>query len=146
MLSRREVSCNNQPSALAVDLRNVEFHSVFTTAEKKKYRGELSYADGNVVYGTFKPVAHNFQAEFQATPDTFELTKSQLSIGQSHLNLTATLDNYNSPSVQAHYAMSLDGGELREASQSGVAAGGDNRNLRHGNLPADGRSFPSRFA
>jgi len=123
MLSRGEVYYNNQPSALAVDLRNVEFHSVFTNAEKK-YLGELSYADGNVVYGAFSPVAHNFQAEFQATPNRFELTKSQLSIGQSHLNLTATLENYNSPSVQAHYAISLDGGELAKIlKQASLPAG-----------------------
>jgi len=142
---RGEVYYNNQPSALAVDLRNVEFHSVFTNAEKK-YLGELSYADGT---SSTEPsvLSHTIsRRSFKPRRIGFELTKSQLSIGQSHLNLTATLESYNSPSVQAHYAISLDGGELAKILKAGVATGGDDRDLRHGKLPAERRPFPARLA
>ena len=123
LLDRGEVYYNDRPSALAVDLRDVEFHSIFTESQKG-YSGQLSYADGHVIYGTYSLLAHSLNAKFQATPTTFELTRSQLSIGRSHLKLAATLQNYTNPIVRAQYAVSLDGSELAKVlHQASLPAG-----------------------
>ncbi len=123
LLDQGEVYYNDRPSALSADLHNLDFHSVFSESEKK-YSGQLSYSDGQFVYGAFSPLAHNFTAEFEATPTTFQLTKSQLSVGSSHVNLAASLNNYSSPVVQAQYALSLDGAELAKTlHQSALPSG-----------------------
>ena len=57
VLDNGEVFYNDQPTPLAVDLHNVDFHSVFNQAIKQ-YSGKLAYANGRVMYGTFQPFAH----------------------------------------------------------------------------------------
>src|ERR1700691_2710824 len=111
LLDHGEVYYNDKPSALAVDLRDVEFRSSFNSL-LKKYSGKLTYSDGRLVYGTFQPLTHNLEAQFEATPTTFDITQSKLTIGASQIVLTATLRNYSSPSVQAHYDVTVDGSQM----------------------------------
>ena len=111
LLDHGEVYYNDRPSALAVDLRDVEFRSSFNSL-LKKYSGELTYSDGRLVYGTFQPLTHNIEAQFEATPTTFDLTQSKLTIGASQIALAATLNNYSSPGVQAHYEATFDGVQM----------------------------------
>ena len=111
LLDHGEVYYNDRPSALAVELRDVEFRSSFNTL-LKKYSGKLTYSDGRLLYGTFEPLTHNLDAQFEATPTTFDLTQSKLTIGASQAVLTATLRNYSNPSVQAHYDATLDGSQM----------------------------------
>ncbi len=71
LLDHGEVYYNDRPSALAVDLRDVEFRSSFNSL-LKKYSGKLTYSDGRLVYGTFQPLTHNLDVQFEATPTTFD--------------------------------------------------------------------------
>ncbi len=79
----------------------------------------MSYSTGLLVYGSLRPVAHNLEAQFVATPTTFQLTQGKLTVGNSALSLAAVLNNYNDPDVQGQYDIVLRygkqlGGILRE--------------------------------
>ena len=103
---------NNQPMPLSVDLRNVEFRSAFNDAIKQ-YSGQLAYSNGRVVYGTFQPLEHNLQADFDATPTTFHLSPAKIWSGGTQIELSATANNYQTnPVVQANYNVVADGAQL----------------------------------
>jgi translocation and assembly module TamB len=110
-LNRGEVFCNSRPASINADLHNVDFQASFDDS-LKKYSGHLQYADGNVLYGTFHPFQHDFEARFDATPATFHLTPARISGAGSQIVLTATVNNYSNPSVQAHYDITVDGAQL----------------------------------
>ena len=112
VLDRGEVFYNNRQSVLSADLHNVDFRSTFDSSQQK-YSGKLSYSDGRLQSGTFKPVPHNLEAEFDATPTTFHLSQAKLTSETSQLVLNATLDNYSQPRVQAHYDATVDAGQVR---------------------------------
>jgi translocation and assembly module TamB len=111
LVDRGEVYYNDKPSAINADMRDLEFRSVFDNS-LKKYSGKLSYSDGHLVYGTFSPITHNLEAEFAATPSTFELSNCKLVVGASQALLAATLTNYSNPNVQGHYSITVDGKEV----------------------------------
>ena len=113
MLGQGEVYYNDQKSALDADLHNLEFQSTFDPSPKR-YSGGLSYKDGQIHFQNLNPIIHNFEAEFEATPDTFNLKRSLLTSGASQFSLTAKIDDYVHPKVTAAYQSSLDTGELRQ--------------------------------
>jgi translocation and assembly module TamB len=113
VLDQGEVYYNNRQSVLSADLHNVDFRAAFDSL-LQKYSGKLSYTDGHLQSGTFKPIPHNLEAEFDATPTTFQLTQAKLTSDTSQLVLTATVQDYSHPRVQAHYDASLDAGQFRK--------------------------------
>jgi translocation and assembly module TamB len=113
ILYKGEIYYNDKKSILAADLHDLEFRSSFAPA-LRKYSGTLSYSDGHLQSGSFKPIPHDLQAEFDATPTTFHLTQAKLTSGSSHLLLNATVNNYAQPDVQAHYEAIVDGSEFRQ--------------------------------
>jgi translocation and assembly module TamB len=112
VLDQGAVYYNNRQSALSADLHNVDFRASFDS-RLQKYSGRLAYADGHLWSGGFKPIPHSLDAEFDATPTTFHLTQAKLTSDTSQLVLTATLQDYSHPQVQAHYDAMLDGSQLR---------------------------------
>jgi translocation and assembly module TamB len=112
LLSRGEVYYNDRKSVLTADLHELDFHASFDPL-LTRYEGTLSYTDGHLVSGTFQPIPHNLTAQFDATPTTFHLTNAKLTSGLSQVTLTATVENYSNPIVQAHYDASVDGAEVR---------------------------------
>ena len=113
VLDQGEVYYNNRQSVLSADLHNVDFRASFDSL-LQKYSGKLSYTDGHLQSGTFKPIPHNLDAEFDATPTTFHLTQAKLTSETSQLVLTATLQDYSHPRVQAHYDATLDASQFRK--------------------------------
>lgn len=111
ILDQGEVYYNNRPSALTVDLHDVEFKSAFNSL-LKQYSGTLSYSDGRFAFGTFRPIAHNLQVSFEANPNTFNLKRCTLDMGASQLNASATLQDYNNPEARGHYSLIVDGGQM----------------------------------
>ncbi len=67
VLDQGAVYYNNRQSALSADLHNVDFRASFDSL-LQKYSGKLSYTDGHLQSGSFKPIPHNLDAEFDATP------------------------------------------------------------------------------
>jgi translocation and assembly module TamB len=113
VLNQGAVYYNNLQSVLSADLHNVDFRASFDSL-LQKYSGKLSYSDGHLQSGTFKPVPHNLDAEFDATPTTFHLTQARLASETSQVVLTATLQDYSHPQVQGSYVATLDGSQLRK--------------------------------
>ena len=112
VLDQGVVYYNDRQSNLSADLHAVDFRAAFDSS-LQKYSGKLSYADGHLVSGDLKPIPHALEAEFDATPTVFHLTRARLSSDTSQLLLTATVQNYSAPQVQAHYEATVDGSEFR---------------------------------
>ena len=113
VLDRGAVYYNDRQSVLSADLRNVDFRASFDSP-LQKYSGKLSYTDGHLQSGTFKPIPHNLDAEFDATPTTFHLTQARLTSETSQVVLNATLQDYSHPQVQGNYVATLDGSQFRK--------------------------------
>ena len=124
ILDRGEVFYNDQPSALAADLHDVEFHAGFDNAVQK-YSGSLAYNNGRLVYGTFKPLQHNLDAQFDLTPTAFQLDHLHITSDTSQINLAATVNNYGTtPVADAKYDLSVDGAQMAELLQSSSVPSG----------------------
>jgi translocation and assembly module TamB len=111
VLDHGELYYNNRPSALDVDLHDLEFRASYNGA-LNKYTGRLAYSNGKVAYGTLQATPHSLDVQFDATPSTLHLTKAKLAIAASQLILSATLDNYSNPTVDGHYDATLDGSQV----------------------------------
>jgi translocation and assembly module TamB len=113
VLDQGAVYLNDRQSDLSADLRNVDLRASFDSL-LQKYAGRLSYSDGHLQSGTFKPIPHNLEAQFDATPSTFHLTEAKLTSDTSQLLLTATVQDYSHPHVQAQYVAMLDASQFRK--------------------------------
>ncbi len=111
-LTNGDVYYNDKHSVLAADLHDVEFRSAYD-AILQKYSGTLSYADGHLTAGSMQTIPHNLKVEFDATPSTFHLVNTTLTAGGSHIALSATMQNYSDPDVQAQYDAVVDGRDIR---------------------------------
>jgi translocation and assembly module TamB len=117
VLDEGAVYYNNRQSVLSADLHNVDFRAGFNSL-LQKYSGKLSYSDGHLQASGFKTIPHNLDAEFDATPTTFHLTNAKLTSDTSQLVLTATVQDYSHPQVQAQYGATLDGSQFRRILQN----------------------------
>ncbi len=113
VLDRGEVYYNDRKETLAADLRDVMFQSSYDSSENGRYFGNMSYADGHLQYGSYAPIEHDFQAQFDVRRSGVQLKNVVLQSGASRLQGNASLENYSSPQVQATYAISLDGAQIR---------------------------------
>ncbi|HEV7675940.1 MAG TPA: translocation/assembly module TamB domain-containing protein [Candidatus Angelobacter sp.] len=99
-LNNGEIYYNDQKTPLEADLHNFAVSANYDPTQKK-YSGDLGYNAGKIVYGKYAPVEHNLQAKFGVTPQQFTLDKLDLSAGESRVGLNATVNDYNSPNMQA---------------------------------------------
>ncbi len=118
-----EIFYNNRPSSLEADLHDLDMHAAFDSS-LTKYSGQVSYTDGLLVYGRFTPFQHDFEARFDATPSAFHIDSAKVSGGAAQLMLSATLNNYSRPSVEAEYDVTVDGDQLAKImDNSSIPAG-----------------------
>ncbi|HEY1579755.1 MAG TPA: translocation/assembly module TamB domain-containing protein [Terracidiphilus sp.] len=108
VLTNGSVFYNDQPKAIAVDLHDVELNSSFDAA-LKEYSGTLAYSEGQLNYAGSQPPPHALSIQFAATPTTIQLSPAKIDCGNSHVLLSATVNNYNAPSVRAQYNATVDG-------------------------------------
>jgi translocation and assembly module TamB len=113
VLEHGEIYYNDKPAEVAADLHDLEFNASFNSL-LKKYSGRVAYSHGQLAYGTMRPVVHNLDVQFDATPTTFQLTQAKLTVGNSVVWLAAALNNYNNPEVQGHYDIVLYGTDVGE--------------------------------
>jgi len=116
-LNRGEVYFNSRPSALAADMHAVDFHAAFNTL-LQQYSGRLAYTNAHLEYGGMRPIPHDLDVSFDATPSAFHLTQAKVSSGPSQVLLSATLNHYNKPDVQGQYQADVDGKQLGEILKS----------------------------
>ena len=113
LLDRGEVYYNDRKVPLTADLHDLTFRSSFDSSNGGRYYGTMSYRDGHLQYGTYAPVAHDLEAQFDAQRSGMTLSKVTLKVGQSQLMMNASLDNYSTPHVRANYVVMLALAELR---------------------------------
>lgn len=111
VLDRGEIYYNGEASALSADLHDVEFESTFSSL-LRMYSGHLAYTKGRVLFGSYEPFEHNFDAKFDLTPTTLQLHRAQLSSAAAQVNLVATVTNFHAPHVEAKYDVKVDGGQV----------------------------------
>jgi translocation and assembly module TamB len=117
VLDHGAVYYNNRQSVLSADMHNLDFRAGFNSL-LQKYSGKVSYADGHLEASGFKTIPHSLDAEFDATPTTFHLTNAKLTSETSQLVLTATVQDYSNPRVQAQYVATLDGSQFKRILQN----------------------------
>jgi len=110
VLNNGTVFYNDRPQSIALDLQDVEVNSSFDNI-LKKYSGTLAYSDGQLNYAGTQAPAHRLSVQFDATPTTFHLTPAKIECGNSHFVLTATVNNFSAPKVDAQYNAVVDGGQ-----------------------------------
>jgi translocation and assembly module TamB len=113
-LNNGEIYYNDQKTPLEADLHNFAVSANYDPAQKK-YSGDLGYNAGKIEYGKYAPIEHNLQAKFGVTPQQFTLDKLDLSAGESRVGLNATVNDYNSPNMQATggYEATLDTNDFK---------------------------------
>lgn len=113
LLSNVEVFYNDRKSLLDADLHDLEFKAGFISAEEM-YAGDLHYKNGHLRTENFNPIPHALDAEFEASPTKFILKHATLSSGNSKIEMSATVQNYANPAVNAEYSVQLESGDFRE--------------------------------
>ena len=117
LLDRGEVYYNDRKLPLNADLHELQFKSSYDTTGGGRYYGTVSYRDGHLQYGTYAPLPHDLQAQFDARRSGMTLSNVTLKSGQSQVLLNASLDNYANPKLHANYVVILALGELRNVLQ-----------------------------
>jgi translocation and assembly module TamB len=107
-IARGEVYYNSRPYAVSADVHDLAVNSIFS-ARLTRYSGSLAYSHGRLAVGSLRPLEHNLEAEFDATPTTFTIKRGTVTAGPSHATVSATIENYSKPVVQAQYDVVLDG-------------------------------------
>ena len=99
-LNQGEIYYNDQKTPLEADLHALTVSANYKPAQNK-YSGELGYNNGKIVYGDYAPMEHTLRAKFGVTPQIFTLEQLELESGKSHVALSATVNDYTSPNMQA---------------------------------------------
>ena len=109
-----QIYYNEARIPLDVDLHDLEFASHFSRFTGQ-YKGSLSYNQGRVLAGEFRPITHAMRAKFTASRS--ELTVSSLSVssGASRISLNAVLTNWANPEVEGGYDSRISTNELADA-------------------------------
>jgi translocation and assembly module TamB len=123
VLEHGEVYYNSRPSALAADVHDLDFRASFNRL-LDKYSGKLAYANTQIQYGALRPILHDLEVEFDATPATLHLTRVKITSGPSALVLSATVNDYSNPAVQAQYDATLDGAQIGQLLNNPSIPGG----------------------
>lgn len=111
VLNHGEVFYNNQPMTITADLHDFDYQGSFNNL-LKMYSGRLSYRNGQIAYGTFRPLLHNLEAQFTATPSDFRLSQAKIVSDKSAITASASLHNYSNPRIEGQYDASIDGAQV----------------------------------
>jgi translocation and assembly module TamB len=102
---------NNRKSSLAANLQDVDFYAAFNAA-LQQYSGQLAYHQGVLQADGFRPITHNLDIRFLATPKTLTVQRAVISAGPSSLTLAGRLHNYSHPQAQATYHLAVSGAQI----------------------------------
>jgi translocation and assembly module TamB len=107
LFDRGEAYYNDRKAELDGDLHDLLFQSTYDATAGGRYHGHLSYRNGRLRYGTYSPLDHALQAQFEARRDILTFSNVTLTSGRSQVSLNASLENYVSPKIQSQYVIVL---------------------------------------
>ena len=113
LLDRGAVYYNDRKTPLNADLQDLTFKANYDNTANGRYYGTISYRNGQLQYGSYAPLQHDLQADFDARRTGMTLSKVTLKSGNSQVLLNASLDNYSSPKLHADYVVLLATGDFR---------------------------------
>lgn len=106
-----EVDCNQQKILVDAELRNLHSAAGFD-GSTKQYSGVLNYDQGAIKYGHYAPAVHSLALSFEAAPAKVTIKHLVVVAGKSRVELTASVEDYNNPAVQATYDAHLASDDL----------------------------------
>lgn len=112
VLDRGEVYYKDKKIPIDADLSNLQLRA-HSSSGRSGFAGTLSYRDGHLQAGSLRTIPHNLNAEFEATPNEFDLSDARLTSGPSQFKVTATVKDYAHPIVKGRYQALLDGSQLQ---------------------------------
>lgn len=114
LLSNGEIYYNDIKTPLDADLHDLhlELRAPFLS---KNYDGSLSYRDGHLKYGTYRPLPHELNATFTANPDQFQLKPLVLKMASSSVRIEGKVQNFSTPSVNGSYTITVFPQDFRRA-------------------------------
>jgi translocation and assembly module TamB len=121
-LTRGEIDYADRKTLVDADLRDLGTNIIFEPSAAR-YRGSISYNNGNLRYGEHAPLRHRFSAQFSATPSAFSLESAVLKVASSSVTLHASLTDYSNPVVAGDYDIRLHAQDLATISPGTKAAG-----------------------
>ncbi len=113
LIDRGAIYYNDQKTVLNADLHDLTLQSSYDSTAGGRYFGSLSYHNGSLQYGSYAPLPHDLQAQFDARRTGMTLSNVTLKSGNSQLLLNASLDNYSNPRVHAKYVIIVATGDFR---------------------------------
>ncbi|MGH9455469.1 MAG: AsmA family protein, partial [Terriglobia bacterium] len=112
-INQGEIYYQNARLPLDASCRNLQVQVRFDTL-KTAYDGTLSYKEGMVHFGNFRPLQHNLEAKFSAEPSELTVDQVLVASGASHISAQARLTDYLNPSVSGTYRMIVSGRQLQD--------------------------------
>jgi translocation and assembly module TamB len=123
LLTNGQVVLRDRKIPVDANLNDLRTEIRFSRPEQK-YSGTLSYRDGQIQYENLRPLGHDLNAAFDATPDELNLKPLLLRVGGSRFRLTATVRDYSSaPSANGSYEAVLATQDFAGLSSSASASG-----------------------
>ena len=106
LLSRGEIYYNDVKTPLDAELHELQLE-LRSEPLSNRYHGTLSYREGRLQYGDIKPLPHDLNASFHATPSEFTLSPLVLRVASSTIELAGKVKNYSQPAAQGKYKVTI---------------------------------------
>jgi translocation and assembly module TamB len=124
LLEHGEIYYNDVKTPLDAELHDLEVE-IKAQLTGIGYDGNLSYRNGRVLYGDMKPLPHDLNATFNATPSEFSLKPLVLTVASSTIELEGQLRNYSQPSGSGSYRITLHAQDARPVLRSSSIPAGE---------------------
>jgi translocation and assembly module TamB len=121
-VTRGEIDYADRKTSVDADLHDLGTNIIFEPSATR-YRGSISYNNGNLRYGEHAPLHHSFGAQFSATPSAFSLESAVLKVASSSVTLHANLTDFSNPAVAGDYDIRLHAQDLAAVSPGTETAG-----------------------
>jgi translocation and assembly module TamB len=122
LLAHGEINYNDATVPLDADLYGLKAEIRFD-ALATRYRGLISYDNGNLHYADEPTVAHSLNLKFSATPSNLSIESATLRAGASTLSLSAEIAGYSNPVIEGQYDILLHSQDFAAMSQPVTASG-----------------------
>ncbi|PYU08357.1 MAG: hypothetical protein DMG34_02030 [Acidobacteria bacterium] len=114
LVEHGEIYYNDVKTPLDAELHDLEVE-IKAQLIGQGYDGNLSYRNGRVLYGDRKPLPHDLNASFNATPSEFKLKPLVLTVGSSRIALEGQVGNYSHPAASGSYRLMIHPQDARTA-------------------------------
>lgn len=112
-LNQGEIDYNDRQIPLSARLDDLNANVVYG-AHPPAYSGTISYLNGMVKVGDFRPVLHSLNARFRATETGIRVSPLEISTAHSRFSINASFTNGQNPAIEGSYVARIS---LSEAAQ-----------------------------